>query len=341
LAARRSSKRSRTGNKPSATLNAVARKAGVGASTVSRVLRKQGSFSPRTRDKVLAAVEKIGYVPNYIAGTLASTRSQLVGIVIPSLTNIVFPDLLRGAHKTLHAAGYKSVIGVTEYDPSQEEVMIESMLAWRPAGLIIAGLEHTTRSRAMLVNSGVRVVEVFDIDGKGIDFVVGFSNLAAGRTSAEFLVARGYRRVGYVGHDIELDLRAGKRLRGFKLALESAGLTLAGQELVARPSSIEEGRSGLARLLARNPAIDAVYFSNDDMAIGGYFHCLANSIAIPDQLALFGSNGLEVARFAPQPLSTIRTPRVLMGETAARLVLTDEPSRVVDLGFELIEGATA
>lgn len=341
LAARRSRKSSRKRDKPSVTLEAVARKAGVGASTVSRVLRKQGSFSPRTRDKVVAAVEKLGYVPNNIAGTLASTRSQLVGVVIPSLTNIVFPDLLRGVHKTLDAAGYKSVIGVTEYDPSQEELMIESMLAWRPAGLIIAGLEHTNRARTMLKNSGVRVVEVFDIDGKGIDFVVGFSNLAVGRTSAQFLVSRGYRHFGYVGHNIEMDLRAGKRLSGFKLALQAAGLSLQDQELVARPSSVEEGRNGLARLLARNPAIDAVYFSNDDMAIGGYFHCLANAIAVPDRLALFGCNGLEVARFAPQPLSTIRTPRFLMGETGARLVLTDEPSKVVDLGFELIEGATA
>jgi len=69
-----------------------------------------------------------------------------------------------------------------------------------------------------------------------------------------------------------------------------------------------------ARLLARSPAIDAVYFSNDDMAIGGYFHCLANGITIPDRLALFGHNGLEVARLAPQPLSTLRTPRVLIGQ---------------------------
>ena len=315
--------------------------AGVGESTVSRVLRKQGSFSSKTSNQVLAAVARLGYVPNRIAGTLASTKSRLIGIVIPSLSNIVFPDLLRGVHKSLDAAGYKSVIGVTEYDPAQEEVMIESMLAWRPAGLIIAGLEHTRRSKAMLKNSGVRIAEVLDTDGRGIDFVVGFSNLAAGRVSAEFLIARGYRRIGYVGHDIEKDRRAGKRLSGFKLALADAGLALCDQELLAHPSSIEGGRDGLARLLARSATIDAVYFSNDDMAIGGYFHCLASGISIPDRLALFGYNGLDVARLAPQPLSTIRTPRVLIGETGAGLVLTDEPSKVVDLGFELIEGATA
>jgi LacI family gluconate utilization system Gnt-I transcriptional repressor len=110
---------------------------------------------------------------------------------------------------------------------------------------------------------------------------------------------------------------------------------------MAAPSSIEAGRDGLERILARMPALEAVYFSNDDMAIGGYFLCLSRGIAIPGRLALFGYNGLDVARLAPQPLATIRTPRVLVGQTAARLALSGEPAQVVDVGFELVEGATA
>jgi LacI family gluconate utilization system Gnt-I transcriptional repressor len=90
-----------------------------------------------------------------------------------------------------------------------------------------------------------------------------------------------------------------------------------------------------------HPKLDAVYFSNDDLAIGGYFHCIENGISIPGQLALFGYNGLEVTRLAPQPLSTIRTPRVAMGSTGARMLLSGDPSQVVDLGFELIPGATS
>ncbi len=337
----RNRKHRRSGTASSVTLTEVARAADVGESTVSRVLRNHGSFSAQTRERVINAVAKLGYVPNKIAGTLASTSSRLVGIVIPSLTNIVFPDLLRGAHKTLNSAGFKAVIAVTEYDPAQEEAMIESMLSWRPAGLILAGVEHTPRSITLLKNSGVRVAELLDTDGKGVDYVVGYSNRAAGRASAKYLLERGYRRIGYVGHDIKLDLRADKRLKGFKTTLAAAGVKLHDQELAALPSSIAAGREGLARLLKRSPTLDAVYFSNDDMAIGGYFHCLARGIAIPERLALFGYNGLDVARLAPQPLSTILTPRVLVGEIGARLILSDEPSKAVDLGFELIKGATA
>ena len=323
------------------TLADVAREAQVGESTVSRVLRNHGSFAPATRERVQEAALRLGYVPNRVAGTLASRGSNLVGIIIPSLANIVFPDLLRGANSTLEAAGFQSVIGVTDYDQDREEILIASVLTWRPTGLLVVGLEHTERARAMLRGSGIRIAELLDTDDEGIDLVVGYSNREAGRVTANHLLSRGYRRIGYVGHDLEHDRRANKRHAGFVDALAAANVALLDEEIIGTASSIEVGRDGLERILARSPTLDAVYFSNDDMAIGGYFFCLTRGIAIPNRLALFGFNGLDVARLAPQPLSTIRTPRVQIGETAARLLLSGEPRTTVNLDFELIEGATA
>lgn len=323
------------------TLADVAREARVGESTVSRVLRSHGSFSEKTRARVEAAVARLGYVPNRIAGTLASTGSRLIGIVIPSLTNIVFPDLLRGATAALEQEGFQSVIAVTDYDQDREEAVVDSLLSWRPAGLIVTGLEHNPGTRRRLMASGVRVAELLDTDGPGLDIVVGYSNRAAGEASARHLAGRSYRRIGYIGHDLTKDKRAAKRYAGFREGLSAAGLALAGEERVASPSSVEAGRHGLESLLARVPDLDAAYFSNDDMALGGYFHCLAHGIAVPGRLALFGYNGLDVGRLMPQPLATIRTPRVEAGATAARLLCAGGPAIVVDLGFELIEGATA
>ena len=322
------------------TLTDVAREAEVSESTASRVLRRHGSFSSRTRERVLGAAARLGYVPNRIAGTLASTGSKLIGIVIPSLTNIVFPDLLRGANSVLEAAGFQSVVAVTDYDQAREESLIESLLSWRPAGLMVAGLEHTERAQAMLRGAGIRIAELMDTDGQGIDIVVGYSNREAGRVSARHLIARGYRRIGYVGHGVGRDLRAAKRLEGFRAALAEAGMAIVAEAIVTAPSSVGAGRDGLERLLRRSPNLDAVYFSNDDMAIGGYFLCLARAIAIPERLALLGYNGLDVGQYAPQPLSTIRTPRVAVGETGARLVCAAGRPTVVDLGFELTAGAT-
>ncbi|MGU3540437.1 LacI family DNA-binding transcriptional regulator [Methylobacterium sp. A54F] len=327
------------------TLTDVARAAGVGESTVSRVLRNHGSFSRETRERVMEAVVRLGYVPNRIAGRLAggaaSAGASLVGIVIPSLGNVVFPDLLAGIAGVLDPAGYQSVIGVSDYDPEREERLITALLAWRPAGLIVTGLEHSPAATAALRASGVRVVEMIDLDGPGIDSVVGFSNRAVGEASARHLLSRGYRRIGYLGHDVARDLRAGKRLAGFEAALAEAGSALAAREIAPGPSSTAAGRDGLARLLARAPGLDAVYFSNDDMALGGYFHCLARGLAVPERLALFGFNGLDITAAMPQPLATVRTPRGRIGAVAAELLGAEAPGQRIDLGFELIPGATA
>jgi len=324
------------------TLADVARRAGVGESTVSRVLRNKGSVSQSTREKILKVAADLNYVPNRIAGTLASMTSKLIGVVIPSVGNTVVPEVLAGANQVLEDAGFQPVIGVSNYDPYREEQLIESILSWRPAGLLVAGLEHTDRARAMLKGCGVRVVELLDIDGEGIDIVVGSSQRQAGRKSAEHLLARNYRRIGYVGHDITIDLRAGKRFQGFRAAMTDNGLRIIDSELFpGGGSSVEAGRVGLARLLERQPKLDAIYFSNDDLAIGGYFHCLEHGISVPGQLALFGYNGLEIARLTPQPLSTIRSPRVAMGEVGAKLLLAGGQAQVADLGFELITGATS
>lgn len=322
------------------TITEVACLAGVSESTVSRVLRKAGSSSEKVRRRVAEAVETLGYVPNRVAGTLASAGSNLVGIVIPSLSNIVFPDLLRGASLSLDRAGFQPVIGVTDYDLDKEEILVASMLAWRPAGLIVAGLEHTPRTRAMLQAAGIRVAELLDVDGSGIDIVVGFSHRAAGFACARLITERGYRRVGYVGLDFALDRRAAKRRAGFARGLTEAGLSLEAEEIVPAPSSIQAGRDGLAALLARRPDLDAVYFCNDDMAVGGLFHCMTLGIAVPGKLAIMGHNGLDIACLSPLPLATILTPRARIGELGAEKLFSSGPGEVIDVGFELMAGAT-
>lgn len=323
------------------TITDVAQRAGVGESTVSRVLRNHGSVSQATRSKILKAADELNYVPNRIAGTLASMSSKLIGIVVPSVGNTVVPEVLAGVNTVLEAAGFQPVIGVSNYDALREEALIESILSWRPSGILVAGLEHTDRARAMLRGCGVRVVELLDIDGEGIDIVVGSSQRMAGRASAEHLLAHSYRRIGYVGHDIRGDIRAGKRLEGFRAVLHENGLNFVDQEFhPSMASSVEAGRVGVARLLKRQSGLDAIYFSNDDLALGGYFHCLEHDISVPRDLALFGYNGLEITRLTPQPLSTIRTPRVAMGKVGANLLLSGGPSTIVDVGFELVVGAT-
>lgn len=329
----------------SPTLADVASLADVSENTVSRVIRDKGYVSLETRKRVNEAVRKLGYVPNRAAGSLASSSSLIIGVILPSLSNIVFPEVLRGIHAGLAGTPYQPMIGVTDYDLKKEELLISSLLAWKPAAIITTGCEHTAAARRMLKNSGVRVGELMDIDHRPIDLAVGLSHRQAGQSVAAHLVERGYAKIAYVGHNLSADKRAHARYLGLVDGLEKAGLVLRAEKRTDGPSSTLAGRAALAELLSHNDDVDVVVFSNDDMAVGGYMHCLAAQIAVPETLALFGFNGLEVGQTLPKPLSTILSPRFAIGKTATELLLSN-PSRskkpqIVDTGFSIIEGSTA
>ncbi len=345
MEADRTKKRSVAARHPAVTLADVARLAKVSEITVSRIMRDIGPIADGTRQRVLAAVAETGYVPNRVAGTLASATSNLIGVIIPSLSNIVFADVLRGIDAGLEPSGFRPVIGITNYDPTVEEKLIGSLLAWKPAAMIIVGFDHTAITQRRLAQSGIRVAELMDIDSEPIDLAVGLSHRAAGYETGRHLIARGYRRFGYVGHDWETDRRARLRWEGVKQALVEAGLSYIAQALFAGASSTQAGRAMLADLLHRTGDLDAVVFSNDDMAVGGVFHCMAAGIVPKRDLALFGFNGLDIGQALPTPLSTIRSNRFLIGKIAADQILS-QPERAgvpqtVDTGFEIIEGETS
>jgi len=330
--------------KSKVTVREVALRADVSESTVSRIMRNEGLVAESTRIKVMETVRALGYVPNRIAGSLASLNSQLVGVVIPSLSNIVFPEVLRGIHAGLKGTNLQAVISITEYDIDREETMVRGLLAWQPAAVLIAGFDHTVATRRMLDQSGVRVVEMMDIDSAPIDIAVGMSHRRAGLAAGRHLIARGYRRFGYVGHDWNADRRARLRYDGLCEALAEAGLSFQAHAIADGPSSVATGREQTAQLCAM-AAVDVAVYSNDDMAVGGVFHCMGAGISLPGDLAIFGFNGLEIGRELPQPLSTMRSNRFLIGQRSIEAILQtlDRPESptVIDTGFEIFPGATA
>jgi LacI family transcriptional regulator, gluconate utilization system Gnt-I transcriptional repressor len=327
------------------TLEAVAEIAKVSTITVSRILRNKGPIAEATRDRVMAAVRAVGYVPNRIAGSLASAGSNLMGVLIPSLSNIVFPEVLRGIHDALEQSGFQPVVGVTDYNMDAEERLVHSLLEWKPAALIITGFDHTMATRRMLKQTDIRVVELMDIDSAPIDLAVGMSHHSAGYDTGKYLIEKGYRRFGYVGHNWSVDQRARLRYEGLAKALAEAGLSILDEALVDGPSSTLAGRDMLSQLLARKRTLDVVVFSNDDMAVGGVFHCNSAHIELKTGLALFGFNGLELGQALPVPLSTIRSNRYLIGKIAVEKIIS-EPHRgtapgIIDTGYEIIAGGTA
>lgn len=315
------------------TLADVAAAAGVSKMTASRALRGAGDVSAATVEKVRRAAEDIGYMGNSLAMALSSQRTNLIGVVVPSLTNVVFAEVLSGVTDGLRGSGLQAVFGVSDYDPAQEYDAIRAMLSWRPAGLIVTGLDQSAAIRALLENAEVPVVQIMDLDGEAVDGCVGFSQRQAGADMAGALLNEGRRRFAYVGCGLARDTRAAKRRAGFEQALPGGFATVA---LDDGPSTVEAGRRLTAETLEQHPDIDAIYYSNDDVAMGGLFHCLSHGIAVPGSVRLAGFNGLEMVDSLPARLATSRTQRRRIGEVAARMVLSPETPRRVVLRPELV-----
>jgi len=307
------------------TLRDVSEASGVSEMTVSRVLRNRGDVSAATRERVLTAAKELGYVPNKIAGALASQRVNLVAVIIPSLSNMVFPQVLSAISEVLDDTPLQPVVGVTNYLPEREEKVLYEMLSWRPSGVIIAGLEHSDASKAMLRGAGIPVVEIMDTDGTPIDSVVGISHRRAGRMMAEAIIKAGYRKIGFMGTKMPLDHRARKRFEGFTEALAKAGLEVVDQEFYAGGSALAKGREMTAAMLERSPDIDFLYYSNDMIGAGGLLHCMDAGIDVPGQIGMAGFNGIELLDGFSKRLATMDSCRAEIGRKAAEIIAQGVP----------------
>lgn len=304
------------------TLRDVSEACGVSEMTVSRVLRKSGDVSATTRERVLASAKELGYVPNQIAGSLASQRVNLVAVIIPSLGNMVFPEVLSGINDAFDNTPLQPVVGVTDYRPEKEEQVLYEMLSWRPSGVIIAGLEHSEATRAMLLNAGIPVVEIMDVDGNAVDSMVGISHRQAGRDMAKEILREGYQRIGFLGTKMPLDHRARKRFEGFTEALTREGVEIEDRAFYSGGSALLKGREMTKEMLDRSPDLDFLYYSNDMIGAGGLLHLLDNGIDVPGQIGLAGFNGIELLAGLPMQLATTDACRREIGIEAAKMILS-------------------
>lgn len=325
------------------TLIDVAAAAGVSKMTASRALRRAADVSAVNVDKVHRAALDIGYVGNHAASALSGQRSPLIGVIVPSIENKVFGEVFSGIADALEGTGLQPFFGVTDYSAEKEMQIIREMLSWNPSGIILTGIDQPDSTRALLKTADVPVVQMMDTDGTPIGGCVGFSHRTAGEEMATVLVETGCKRIGYVGCGLELDLRAQKRLSGFEDALAQQGLELHARKTDAGLSSISKGRALAAGLLNDFPKVDCIYFSNDDLATGGAFHCIAENIEVGSKLVLAGFNGLDILTDLPVQVATTITPRREIGAAAVKMVLNHShdaernitliPSVTLGMGF--------
>jgi LacI family gluconate utilization system Gnt-I transcriptional repressor len=320
------------------TLSDVARLAGVSPITVSRALRGERAVDADLATRAKAAAAQLGYTPDPAARALASRHGSHVGVLVPMLSNALFVDLLEGIQRTLRPAGFQALIGVTHYDAQEEEQLLREQLQHRPAGMLVTGLEQSASARALIERSGIPCVHMMALSNDLPS--VGFSQADAAAALTRHLLQRGRRRVAFGA--AQLDPRTLQRLAGWRRELQAAGLHDTKLEwLNPAPSSLALGSQMFEQILAQSPPVDAVFFCNDDLAQGALLAALRLKVSVPGQVAVVGFNDLTGSDQMLPPLTTVRTPRAAIGETATGMLLAlmrGQPPRslVVDLGYEVL-----
>lgn len=323
-------------------LQDVADRVGITKMTVSRYLRNPEQVSFALRDKIAAALDELGYIPNRAPDMLSNATSRAIGVLLPSLTNQVFADVLRGIETVTDAAGYQTLVAHFGYNAEKEELQLRSLLGWNIDGVILTERSHTPGSLRMLETAGIPVIEMMDSLSPCLDMAVGFNNIEAARQMTQAILRKGYRHTVYLG--ARLDERTLQKQQGYEQAMREAGLT-PHSVMMEKASSFSAGAMLLHEARSRHPETDSLFCTNDDLAVGAMFECQRLGLQVPQDMAIAGFHGHDICQVVNPRLATVLTPREQMGEQAATMLLAriagdNSKPKPCDIGFSILEGGS-
>ena len=305
-----------------ARMDDVAALAGVTKMTVSRYLREPERVAQATRERIEAAVRALGYLPNHVAGSLKSQRTRVVAVLVPTIQHAVFADTIQGLADVCRDQGYHLMLADTDYSVTNEDALIDAFLSRRPDAIVLTGITRSPGARARLVAAGIPLVETWELSDDPIDTVVGYSNEAAAHAMTVALAGRGYRRIAFVSRPTAGNERTERREQGYRRAVAELGLPVLDVPTIGASRSIvpEDGGRALLDLLARDPGVDAVFFTNDVYAVGALAACRHRGIAVP-RLGIAGFHDLDIARMVSPTLTSVRVPAYEIGQQAGALLM--------------------
>lgn len=334
---------SRKGQGRGVTMETVGRIAGVSQVTVSRALSDSSKVSPATLAKIHEAIAQTGFVPNALAGALASSKSMLISALVPSITNIVYSSMVKAFSDEMRRAGYEILLSETGFSAEEEEKLISAHLSRRPDAMLLTGIHHSAQARRMLLAAEIPVVEVWDITDSPIDLCVGFNHAETGRAAAEFARRKGYPQAGVVSAG---DERARRRSEVFVREWERSGGAPVLKMLFDAPASLANGRAALRGLLAQGFTQGVVHCSSDLLAHGVLIEAQAQGLDVPGQVAVIGFADQPFAAAVEPAITTVRVDLAAFGRAAAQAMLARlggdrSGPAVIDLGFEIVQRGSA
>ena len=333
------------------TLHDVAELANVSAMSASRYFNNKDSVSLDIQKRISAAIEQTGYVRNVFAGSLASARGRLIGMVIPHIAGGVYAETIQAVSDTLRPFGYQLLLASSNYSTEEEEAAVRAFIGWAPAAIILTGQKRSRKTTELLANARIPVVETWAHKARSQHIQVGFSNPGVGRDSTRYLYERGYRRIAFVHPHRPDDVGANARARGYEAAMRELDLT----PVMFRPQSevlLDAGTEAFQTLTSGRKPAEAIIFPNDNLAAGALLHGLRQKIAIPQTCAVMGFGDLSIADKLVPSLTTVRPPRYEMGKIAALRVIellrlrdedmsTDTSERDILLSYEIVQRESA
>lgn len=324
----------------------IAKLAGVSPITVSRYINNPERVSIKTREKIANVIETTGYIPNALARNFSSSRSNIIGVIIPSVSHHSYGTYLQGLVDVFEKHNFQLLICSSGYSQQGEEKLIETLIAQQAAAIILTGQQHSKRSRQLLHNFDMPVVETWEIDQTPIDIGVGFSNYRAAHDATSLLIQSGYEQLSFISPSTNDNDRILQRQKGFLNAMHSVGLPVNSDWIIETPSSshmisYRNGANAIDKIFRSGRLPQAVFLASDILALGALSECQRRGIKIPQELALCGFDDHELSALQNPPLTTVHVPYYEMGIKAAELVITrlaggENDSNCIDIGYKIV-----
>jgi LacI family transcriptional regulator len=299
----------------------VAKLAKCSPATVSRVLNGNHSVDEVLRERVARAARDLGYVPNGSARALRSTRSRLVGAIIPTLDHAIYATMVDGLQARLSEKDVSLIINTSTYDIDIEYAQARLLVERGVESVVLVGSTHRPGTLAMLEQKRIGYVFTYTSDATDLGAAVGFDNEKAGSTAARYLLDLGHTRLGMIAGITQDNDRAKGRLDGFLNELKRSGIDASTVPVVEGAYAVDDGRSGMRRLMGEKPRPTAVFCGSDILAAGAIKYCSAEGIAVPGDVSVMGFDNLGIAELTSPELTTLEVPARDMGRLAADYIL--------------------
>jgi LacI family transcriptional regulator, galactose operon repressor len=298
----------------------IARELGVSLMTVSKALRNHTDISVKTRDRVLQRARRLGYHPNWVARSLATSRTYMVGLVIPDLMHSFFAEVAKGIVRKLDPLGYQVIMTNSEGSCEAEDRQIGALMSRKIDGIIVASAETRSGSETLSsLRSGNFPLVLIDRRPPGIDAnYVGVRDEEVGSLATQHLMEQGCRRIAHIRGPA--NSTGTGRLRGYRRVLAKHGREMGGKYIVKGGSGDDSGYQAMRRLMKLDPRPDGVFCYNDPVAMGAIKAALDAGLKIPGDVAIIGAGNVHYSDLLRISLSTIDQGSCLIGETAAGLL---------------------